>query len=155
MGKQVDGYHLMPIGGKGLEQSPEKHQVKHLDVFGVLFPLILFFSQKIQIKTKEVLLAFLHVSCYIMSDSLGLHGLQLARLCLWNSLGRNTTVGCHSLLQGSFPTQGLNPGLLHCRQILYPLSHQGRPFFTGLGFKQVLILFSPSTLNSELKIIFQ
>ena len=36
-------------------------------------------------------------------------------------------VGCHSLLQGSFPTQGSNPDLLHCRQILYRLSHQGRP----------------------------
>ena len=33
--------------------------------------------------------------------------------------------GCHSLLQGIFPTQGLNPGLLHCRQILYPLSQLG------------------------------
>ena len=41
-----------------------------------------------------------------------------------NSLG-NTAVGCHSLLQGIFPTRGLNPGLLHCRQILYALSHQG------------------------------
>ena len=35
--------------------------------------------------------------------------------------------GCHSLLQGIFPTQGSNPGLLHCRQILYHLSHQGSP----------------------------
>ena len=33
--------------------------------------------------------------------------------------------GCHALLQGIFPTQGPNPGLLHCRQILYHLSHQG------------------------------
>ena len=37
----------------------------------------------------------------------------------------NTGVGCHFLLQGIFPTQGLNQGLLHCRQILYHLSHQG------------------------------
>ena len=34
-------------------------------------------------------------------------------------------MGCHFLLQGIFPTQGLNPGLLHCRQTLYCLSHQG------------------------------
>ena len=34
---------------------------------------------------------------------------------------------CHSLLQGIFPTCGSNPGLLHCRQILYHLSHQGSP----------------------------
>ena len=43
----------------------------------------------------------------------------------WDSPGKNTGVGCHCLLQGIFPTQGLNPGLLHCRQTLYPLSHQG------------------------------
>ena len=34
-------------------------------------------------------------------------------------------MGSHSLLQGIFPTQGLNPSLLHCKQIFYPLSHQG------------------------------
>ena len=38
---------------------------------------------------------------------------------------KNTGVGCHSLLQGIFLTQGLNPGLLHCRRIFYHLSHQG------------------------------
>ena len=36
-------------------------------------------------------------------------------------------MGCHFLLWGIFPTQGLNLGLLHCRQILYHLSHQGSP----------------------------
>ena len=41
--------------------------------------------------------------------------------------GKNTGVGSHSLLQGIFPTQGSNLGLLHCRQILYHLSHQGSP----------------------------
>ena len=48
-------------------------------------------------------------------------------LCPWDSPGRNTGVHCRFLLQGSFPTQGLNPGLPHCRQILDPLSHQGSP----------------------------
>ena len=48
-------------------------------------------------------------------------------LCPLNSPGKNTGVGSHSLLQGFFPTQGLNPGVLHCRQILYCLSHQGNP----------------------------
>ena len=37
-------------------------------------------------------------------------------------------VGCHVLLQGIFPTQELNPGLLHCRQILYQLSYEGSPY---------------------------
>ena len=44
----------------------------------------------------------------------------------WDSPGKNTGVGCHFLLQGIFPTQGSNPGLLHCRQILYPES-RGKP----------------------------
>ena len=42
-------------------------------------------------------------------------------------LGKSTGVGCHFLLQGIFPTQGLNQGLRHCRQTLYHLSHQGIP----------------------------
>ena len=50
-------------------------------------------------------------------------------------LGKSTGVGCHFLLQRIFPTQGSNPGLPHCRQMLYHLSHQGSPrqlFFTFL-----------------------
>ena len=46
---------------------------------------------------------------------------------LGDSPGKNTGVGCHFLLQGIFPTQTSNPGLLHYRQILYYLSHQGNP----------------------------
>ena len=45
----------------------------------------------------------------------------------WNSTGKNTGVGCHSLLQGIFLTQRSNPGLQHCRQMPYHLSHQGSP----------------------------
>ena len=44
-----------------------------------------------------------------------------------NSPGQNTGVGSLSLLQGIFPTQGSSPGILHCRQILYQLSHKGSP----------------------------
>ena len=69
--------------------------------------------------------------CPVVSHSLPPQGLQPARpLCSWNSPGKNTGVGCHSLLQGIFPTQGSNPGLLHCRHILYHLSHQGSPSTT-------------------------
>ena len=61
-----------------------------------------------------------------MSDRLWPHGLQPTRLlCPWTSPGQDTGVGCHSLLQ-KISTQGLNPGLPHCRQILYHLTHQGR-----------------------------
>ena len=59
----------------------------------------------------------------VVSDSLQLHWLYGP----WNSPGQNTGVGSCSLLQGIFPTQGSNPGLLHCRRILYHLSHQGSP----------------------------
>ena len=48
-------------------------------------------------------------------------------LCPWDSPGKNTGVGCHFLLQAIFLNQGSNLGLLHCRQILYHLSHQGSP----------------------------
>ena len=51
-------------------------------------------------------------------------------LCPWNSLGKNTTMGIHSLLQGIFPTPWSNLGLLHCRQILYHLSHHEAPVKT-------------------------
>ena len=44
-----------------------------------------------------------------------------------DSPGKNTGVGFHALLQRIFPTQGLNPGLPHCRQILCHLSHKGSP----------------------------
>ena len=57
---------------------------------------------------------------------------KVAQLCLtlcdpFIDLGLNTGVGSLFLLQGIFPTQGSNPGLPHCRQILYQLSHKGKP----------------------------
>ena len=58
-----------------------------------------------------------------MSKSLWPHGVYSP----WNSPDQNTGVGSHSLLQGIFPTQGLNPGLLHCGRILNQLSHKGSP----------------------------
>jgi len=74
----------------------------------------------------------------VVSNSLRPHGLHCpARLyCPWNSPG-NTGLGFHALLQGIFPTQGLNPGLLHCRWILYCLSHQGSPNRLGLSWIQI------------------
>ena len=57
----------------------------------------------------------------VMSDSLQPHELYGP----WNSPGQDTGMDSLSLLQGLFPTQGSNPGLLHSRWILYQLSHQG------------------------------
>ena len=58
-------------------------------------------------------------SCFVLSDSLQPHGLQSP----WNSPGQNTGVGSHFRPHGIFPTQGSNPGLPHCRWVLYRLSH--------------------------------
>ena len=59
----------------------------------------------------------------------------------WNSPGQNIGVGSLSLLQGIFPTQGLNPGLSHCRQILYQLSYEGSPirFMGNIKFLRKVI----------------
>ena len=78
--------------------------------------------------SKWVAISFSNVTCKsegcsVVSDSLQPHGLY----CPWNSPGKNTGVGSHSLLQGIFPTQRSNPGILHCRWLLYQLSHQESP----------------------------
>ena len=69
--------------------------------------------------------------CHLVTKSfstLRSHGLQPTRLlCPRDFPGTNTGVGCHFLLQGIFLNQGSNPGLLHCRQILYQLSYKGCP----------------------------
>ena len=62
----------------------------------------------------------------VVSDSWRPHGLQSP----WNSPGQNAGVGSHTPLQGIIPTQGSNPGLLHCRWILHQLSHQASPHYT-------------------------
>jgi len=82
----------------------------------LFFPLhAWYFCQLCELKWSE--------SLSVMSDSLGPHGLYRS----WNSPGQNTGMDSFSLLQGIFPSQGLNPGLLHCRWILYQLSHRGSP----------------------------
>ena len=60
-----------------------------------------------------------------------------------DSPGKNTGVGCHSLLQGIFPTQGLKPSLLHCRTILYWLSQWGSTLLS-------LFLFRVPSLRQQL-----
>ena len=76
-----------------------------------------------------------------MSNSLWPHGLSSP----WNSPGQNTGVGSLSLLQGIFPTQGSNPGLPHCRQILYQLGHQG-----SLKWEFQSVQFSRSVMSDSL-----
>ena len=68
------------------------------------------------------------------------HGLWSGRfLCLWDFSGKNTGVGCHFLLRGSWPRDlSCLLCLLHCKQSLYPLSHQGSPAGHTRGFEKEL-----------------
>lgn len=58
---------------------------------------------------------------------------------LWNSLGKNTGVGSHSLFQGIFLIQGLSLSLLHCRWIPYHLSHQENSNQGNVNFQDITI----------------
>ena len=78
------------------------------------------FPEKQQARKLTIDIKSGNESCSFVSDSLWPRGLYSP----WNSPGQNTGVGSLSLLQGIFPTQGSNPGLLNCRQILYQLSHK-------------------------------
>ena len=81
-------------------------------------------------------------SCSVVSYSLQPHGLYSP----WNSPGQNTDVGSLSLLQGYVPTQGSNPGLLHCRQISYQLNHKESPII----LEWVAYSFSSGTSQSRI-----
>ena len=86
------------------------------------------------------------VSRSVVPDSLRPHGLQSTRfLCPRDFPGNG--VGCHFLLQGIFPTQGSNSGLLHCRQILYRLSYNIMQN-TGLNEAQTGIKIAGSNINN-------
>ena len=82
------------------------------------------------VNSKKIFMSVCYVAS-VVSDSLQPYGLQPSRLlCPWDSLGNNTGVGCHALLQGLFPTQGSNPcllGVLHWQQVLYHQHHLGSP----------------------------
>ena len=89
-------------------RGPQK-LISHLHLLGKTFPD--FPSGKLKVKITQL--------CPTLCD--------LMDCCLWNSADQNTGVGSLSLLQGIVPTQGLNPGLSHCRWILCQLSHKGSP----------------------------
>ena len=83
------------------------------------------------------------------SNSLWPHGLYSP----WKSPGLNTGLGSLFLLQGIFPTQGSNPGLPHCRWILYYLSHKGSPSL-GVNYLilqiciKILVIYTYSEIQS-------
>ena len=80
----------------------------------------------------------------VVSNSFQPHGLYSP----WNSPGQNTGVGSLSFLQGIFPTQLSNPGLPHCRQIVYQISHKGSPIAMLVGMKKHLTPDPPVSLYS-------
>ena len=98
-----------------------------IEDFLIIYKIFLSFSKTtnkvVKKKRIEVSKGLVAQSCLTLCDPMNcslpgssVHG---------DSSGKNTGVGCHTLLQGIFPNQGSNPGLPHCRQILYWLSHQG------------------------------
>ena len=95
-----------------------------------------------------------HITCQSSSHVLTLlqlHGPEPASLpCPWDSPGKNTGVGCHSLLQGIFPTQGSNLGLLHCRKILSWLSLLEVVIVIITGTRALIPSFLPSFIHSVL-----
>ena len=76
--------------------------------------------------TSRASLCLVSQSCSILCDPMDCS--PLGSSVYRDYPGKDTGVGCHALLQGLFPTQGLNPGLPYCRWILYCLSHQGSPW---------------------------
>ena len=95
-------------------------------------------------------------SCPTLRDPMDCSLTRLLRP--WDFPGKSTGVGCHFLLQEIFPTQGLNPGLPHCRQMLYHLSHQRStwiiikywllfPWFFNLQFFSFTMVWKWHTYN--------
>ena len=112
--------NILWTGKQTICLSETNRQIRNTNISLCWNLLILFSKER---KKVQVLVACVSWSCPMLWDPM-----EPARLlCPWNSPGRNTGVGCHALLQGIFLTQGLNPGLLHCRQILYQLSYQEHP----------------------------
>ena len=108
-------------------------KITHATVWIVSWTSCFFTEHHFYLKVK------VKVACSVMPDSLQPHGLYRP----WNSPGQNTGVDSLSFLQGIFPAQGLNPGLMHCRQILYQLNHKGSPFYlkelTNCGYSDLCL----------------
>ena len=115
--------HSSFLSPSRLYQRPPSLCLLYLHYFKQPMPLLLAsFSFLLWhvLATLHFSVDYLPAGRSVMSAVCDPHGLQPARLlCPLDSPGENTGVGCHSLLQGIFPTQGSKLGLLHCRQILY------------------------------------
>ena len=96
------------------------YHLSHQKSPNVDFLIVSYFKLDLWVNVVKIKMLMAQL-CPTLCDTMNL---ALRLLCPWNSPGKNTGVGCHFLLQGIFPTQGWNPGLLHRRQIPYCLSHQ-------------------------------
>ena len=111
---------------RGSSQSRDWTQVSH--IAGGYFTMNSETSKHVSVPSSGILPSFMCLvvqSCLTLCDPMdctppgtSVHGA---------SPSKNTGMGCHTLLQGIFPTHGLNPGLPHCRWIFYCLSYQGSP----------------------------
>ena len=111
-------YHFILVRTAIIKKSPER-------VWRDRSPFTLLVGKPIGTATMDRNMCVCVLSCFNCVWLCMIVGLHPARLlCPWDSLGKNTGVGSHSLFQGIFLTQGLNLGLRHCRQNLYCLSQQ-------------------------------
>ena len=119
-----------------------RHSEYHICSWRLFSGIVTFIKNKIKHLSKKVTVCFCSFwseICSVVSNSLWPHELYSP----WHSPGQNTEVGSLSLLQGIFPTQGSNPGLLHCRWVLYQLSHKGSFSFRLENFFLIVKGLSP------------
>ena len=144
--KHTDVWFLELLGflpilpATSLNEYTQKHRVQHFSAPSIC-SLRLVSMQRVGALSPSSCLSWKwKVKVKLTQSSLRPHGLYSP----WNSPGQNTGVGSLPL-QGIFPAQGSNPGLLHCRRILYQLSHQGSPEYEyrkfGLNILKELLSF--------------
>ena len=122
---QTPENNMCLVGLRGLG-DPAGQRAQHTDSSQSL-SLLLTHPGRVQVRSLSIRSkgAKSLQSCLTPCDTMDCKPARL--LYPWYSPGKNTGVGCYALLKGIFPTQGSNPGLPHCRRILYHLSHQGSP----------------------------
>ena len=122
-GETVETVSDFLLGGSKITAYDDySHDIKRSFLLGrkVLTNLDSILKSRVITLPTNVHLVKVKWSRSVVSDSLRPHRLGPTRLlCPWDFLGNSTEVDCHFLLQGIFPTQGLNLGLPHCRQTLY------------------------------------
>ena len=115
-------------------------------LFSQLLSAVYFIHNSVYSEVKSLSCVRLFVTPWTVACTRFLHP--------WDFLGKSTGVGCHFLLQGIFPTQGSNPGLPHCRQMLYRLSHQGSQCVYGICVSQSPNLSLPPLSPGNHKFVF-